>query len=148
MTNLVQRLRLHDPNCALEFEAANRIEQLETALSECRDSINPPAPGAATESAWNEAMQMPLAVPDYVRSAWEEANKPPTGTAPCARFCEHTAFVVQERMDRTTIQQLERENAELRKQLQSEHERQSRVWSVIQSQHREYTPLSMQKEQS
>jgi chromosome segregation ATPase len=46
------------------------------------------------------------------------------------------------------ITQLGRENAELRKQLQSEHERQARVWSVIQSQHREYTPLSMQKEQS
>jgi hypothetical protein len=44
-----------------------------------------------------------------------EVNKPPTGTAPCTRFCEHTAFVVQERMDRATIQQLERENAELRK---------------------------------
>lgn len=41
------------------------------------------------------------------------------------------------------IEQLERENAELRKQLQSEHERQHRVWTEIQSQHRDHSPLSM-----
>lgn len=106
---------------ALEF-AHSRIEQLETALSECRDAMPSPAPGERQEQSWSEAIGDPLAVPAYVKETMarlerelSEANKPPTGTAPCARFCEHTAFLIEARQHKAAIQQLERENAELRK---------------------------------
>ncbi len=44
------------------------------------------------------------------------------------------------------VARLERENAELRKQLQAEHKRQHRVWAEIQSQHRDHSPLSMKEQ--
>lgn len=61
---------------AMLRKQSNRIEQLETALSECRDSITPPAPGAATEQAWSEACNSALSVPAYVKQALEAALKP------------------------------------------------------------------------
>jgi hypothetical protein len=112
MTDLVQRLRTDFDvyGFRLLIESADRIEQLETALAECRDAMPSPAPGERPEQSWSEAIGDPLAVPAYVKEV---------------------------------VARIERENAELRKQLQAEHERQARVWTEIQSQYRDHSPLSL-----
>lgn len=46
---------------------ATKIEQLETALAECRDAMPSPAPGECPEQSWSEAIGDPLAVPAYVK---------------------------------------------------------------------------------
>ena len=42
-----------------------------------------------------------------LESQLAEANKPPTGNAPCARLCEHMAFTIQHRQDAERIAALE-----------------------------------------
>lgn len=66
---------------ALEF-AHSRIEQLETALSECRDAMPSPAPGERQEQSWSEAIGDPLAVPAYVKAGIAAFATPPAQTPP------------------------------------------------------------------
>lgn len=70
-----------------------------------------------------------------LKSQLAEANKPPTGYAPCARLCEHWAFIIQNRQDTKRIAALESERDALVSALHNSNEMHKEVYSIVYQSH-------------
>lgn len=72
--SLCSGIYMQDAERALA-ESLAHIDELTSALAECRDAMPIPAPGDARERAWSQAMSTPAAVPQYVKETVDAQAK-------------------------------------------------------------------------
>lgn len=84
---------------SMDEAGQNMIDLLQSALAECRDCFQIPAPGSPLENAWAQAIGDPLSVPAYVRASFDSAlGAAPTQAEP-TQFDKLYEYAQEHRLD-------------------------------------------------